>query len=173
MKKIGDDNYIVPSQIPPEPIRDDSGWPWGSLLFSAIYLVLIFHIHNQQMSEKPIHVKPNLYTYMMDDLKVIARDHGYNLLVHGSMNRDLDLIAVPWVDDPKTEIELIQALDFCLTGTKKFSSSGNTAEAYSFSILPGGRHSYVIQMARHGEWNNYEKDLQYYLDISITPFVKK
>lgn len=119
--------------------------------------------------EKPQHVKPNLYTYMMEALKEIAKEYGYNLLVHGSLNRDLDLIAVPWVDAPKPEIELIRALDLYLTGKTRTSASGNDADAYMFSVLEGGRNSYVIEMARHGEWNNYEKDMQYYLDISVTP----
>lgn len=122
--------------------------------------------------KKPQHVKPNLYTYMMEALNNIAKEHGYNLLVHGSLNRDLDLIAVPWVNDPKPEIELIKALDFYLTGKIRTTASGNDADAYMISVLPGGRNNYVINMARHGEWNNYEKDMQYYLDISVTPLVK-
>ena len=126
------------------------------------------------MNTKPTHVKPNLYTYFMEGLKIIAREHGYNLLVHGSMNRDLDLIAIPWVDDPKPELELIQSLNEHLTGHRKGKLPEDTDDSrllmgYNHSILPGGRSNYVIQMARHGEWNNYEKDLQYYLDISVTP----
>lgn len=39
---------------------------------------------------------------------------------------------------------------------------------YLFSILPGGRHSYVVNINRGGAYNGYE-DAQYYLDISITP----
>lgn len=126
-----------------------------------------------QSTEKPQHVKPNLYTYMLEGLKGIAKELGYNLLVHGSMNRDLDLIAVPWVDDPKPEIELIEALDLHLTGITRVSSSGSVKEAYMFSVLPGGRNCYVIEMARQGPWNNYEKDCQYYLDISVTPHISK
>jgi hypothetical protein len=52
--------------------------------------------------EKPIHVKPNFYSYCYESLKDIAKNHGYNLLIHGSMNRDLDLIAVAWVNDPSS-----------------------------------------------------------------------
>lgn len=121
---------------------------------------------------KKQHVKPNLYTYMMEALKEIARKHGYNLLVHGSLNRDLDLIAVPWTNNPKPEIDLIKALDFYLTGKTRTSATGNDSKAYMFEKLPGGRSNYVIEMARHGEWNNYEKDMQYYLDISVTPLIK-
>lgn len=128
----------------------------------------------QSNEKKPIHVKPNLYTYFMEEMKAIAKEHGYNLLVHGSMNRDLDLIAVPWVDNPKPELTLIHQLDMFLSGTWT-KSSDDTEESnkkvYGYSVLPGGRHSYVIQLARQGEWNNYERDLEYYLDISFTPLV--
>jgi hypothetical protein len=123
------------------------------------------------MNNKPTHVKPNIYTYMMEGLKDIAKVYGYNLLVHGSMNRDLDLIAIPWIDEPRPEIDLIQALDFYLTGKIRDVVSGNAKDAYMFSVLPGGRNNYVIEMARSGEWNNYQEDKQYYLDISVTPLM--
>jgi hypothetical protein len=28
----------------------------------------------------------------------VAREHGYALAVHGSLQRDMDLVAVPWTD---------------------------------------------------------------------------
>jgi predicted esterase len=48
---------------------------------------------------KPIHVKPSLYAYHFYNLKEIALKYGYNLVLHGSLNRDLDLIAIPWQTD--------------------------------------------------------------------------
>ncbi len=39
---------------------------------------------------------------MYPELAEIARSHGYALAVHGSLARDLDLIAIPWVDNPGT-----------------------------------------------------------------------
>lgn len=122
-------------------------------------------------TNKPIHVKPNIYTYFMEGMKVIAKEHGYNLLVHGSMNRDLDLIAIPWIDNPKKEVELVRALDVFLTGTDSVSpdrDEDKDKQCYCHSMLGGGRSSYIISLARSGEWSNYE-DKQYYLDISFTP----
>jgi hypothetical protein len=40
----------------------------------------------------------NLYQEAFDLAKDVARENGYALAVHGSETRDLDLIAVPWVD---------------------------------------------------------------------------
>lgn len=40
----------------------------------------------------------------------IARENGYSIGLHGSMRRDCDLIAVPWVEDAKSPDDLIDAL---------------------------------------------------------------
>lgn len=40
----------------------------------------------------------------------VARDHGYALAIHGTLARDVDLIAVPWVDgcsEPETLVNAI------------------------------------------------------------------
>ncbi len=122
------------------------------------------------MNDKPIQVKPGMYALFFENLKVIANVHGYNLVLHGSMNRDMDLIAIPWVDDPKPELEMIQAFEKYLTGMYS-----EQKEHYCFSVLPGGRNSYVININRgnkRGEWFRYfGGDEQYYLDISITPLI--
>lgn len=109
-----------------------------------------------------------------EDLKIIAKQHGYNLVLHGSLHRDLDLIAIPWVNDPKPEIEMIWAFDEYLTGRHSVSSTGDNASCYMHSILPGCRSSYVICLNRgdkKGEWSGY--DSEYYLDISVTPLIKQ
>jgi hypothetical protein len=133
--------------------------------------------------KKPTHAKPSLYAYYFYDLKEIAKEYGYNLVLHGSLNRDLDLIAIPWVDDPKPELDLINAFSKHLNGW--------TSDAPSLFLpgkLPGGRHTYIIQLNRGGYMNTgtglhepltegreipeYVPDPQYYVDISITPLPK-
>lgn len=120
--------------------------------------------------EKPTHVKPSLYAHYFLQLKEIAFAYGYNLVVHGSMNRDLDLVAIPWVDNPKPEFEMIEALKDYLGG-RLLANAGHR--------LPGGRRSYVINLNRGGYKRNdadeiadppeFVPDPQYYLDISVTP----
>ena len=122
------------------------------------------------MNDKPVHIKPQLYAYYFIILKKIAKDFGYNLVVHGSMNRDLDLIAIPWINDPKPEREMIDLFAFRLGGTIDESLIGT---------LPGGRTSYVINLNRGGYKKNaqgliidpieFVEDPQYYIDISVTP----
>lgn len=118
------------------------------------------------MSEKPTHVKPGLYAIFYEHLKQIAKEYGYNLVLHGSMHRDLDLIAIPWGDNLKSSDEMIQEFEQYLTGKK-------TINPY-YTVLPGGRKSYVIELNRgnkHGEWVRFE-DKEYYLDISVTSIGK-
>lgn len=116
-------------------------------------------------NRKPIAVKPRLYAMYFQNLMEIARDMGYNLLISGSMNRDLDLVAVPWIDNPKSEMELIQAFDMYLRG-----ESMDTKEYYMHNVLSGGRSAYVINLNRNRDSEGV--DLQYYIDISITPNLK-
>lgn len=48
--------------------------------------------------------------------RAVARTHGYALAVHGSQLRDLDLIAVPWVDDASTPQVLAEAICLMVAG---------------------------------------------------------
>ena len=117
------------------------------------------------MEEKPTHAKPSLYAHYFESLKEIAKEYGYNLVLHGSMSRDLDLVAIPWVDNPRDEFKMIQHFKRHLTGFENDQLS-----EYLYSVLAGGRNSYVINLNRGGAWNNYD-DKQYYIDICVTPLV--
>ena len=127
---------------------------------------------------KPIHAKPSLYAYYFEALKGIAKDYGYNLVVHGSMARDLDLIAIPWVDDPKDDLEMVKALAKCMGGKIMGKAFEGQKNPYA-STLPGGRTNYVIDLYRGGYKKNdngeivepfeFTPDPEYYIDISVTP----
>jgi hypothetical protein len=123
---------------------------------------------NNPNSTKPVKAKPHLYAHCFAGLMIIAKEHGYNLVLHGSMNRDLDLIAIPWIDEPKGHVEMLDA--FCEYLGVPIPSTENGRDGYMFSVLGGGRSSYVINLNRGGKFNGYI-DEQYYLDISITPLL--
>lgn len=66
---------------------------------------------------------------------------------------------------------MIEDFSLYLTGRVVKDSKGNVP----YSILPGGRKSYIININRgnkNGEWVRYA-DEQYYLDISVTPLITK
>lgn len=51
-----------------------------------------------------------VYAAIYPELAKLCRMHGYALAVHGSMARDFDLIAIPWIDeasDPETVVKAI------------------------------------------------------------------
>lgn len=82
---------------------------------------------------KPSHA-PVYCAAMYPELAEIFRSHGYALAVHGSLQRDLDLIAIPWIDqvsDPQAVIDEVLA-------TFAVSSSGQTGRK------PHGRTVYTI-----------------------------
>ncbi|MNQ84893.1 hypothetical protein D3C85_1000340 [compost metagenome] len=63
------------------------------------------------LSGKP---KPNnapTYMCLYPGLATIARQHGYALAVHGSLARDMDLIAVPWIESPEHPEKVIAAIE--------------------------------------------------------------
>jgi hypothetical protein len=74
------------------------------------------------MSEITEHHKQLLKKYvplLIDPLKEAARTHGYALAVHGSLQKDIDLIAVPWTEEaipPQELAEVIRAKAEELTG---------------------------------------------------------
>lgn len=59
-------------------------------------------------------------TYLEHNYKLlaqVARNHGYALAVHGSMLRDVDLIAVAWVPRAKMPSTLLKAMLGIVRGT--------------------------------------------------------
>lgn len=115
--------------------------------------------------KKPVKPRPHFYACVLSELLKIAKDAGYNLVLHGSMNRDLDLIAFSWKDEPKPHLYVLQKFEIYLNGT--FYSK---IQDYNFTLLPGGRSTYIININRGGRYNNY-LDEQFYIDIGFYPFI--
>lgn len=63
------------------------------------------------LSTKPAANNAPTYMCLYPGLAEVARESGYALAVHGSLARDMDLIAVPWVERPATPDELVSALE--------------------------------------------------------------
>ena len=120
------------------------------------------------MERKPIYVKPMFFSVILEPLKTIAREFGYNLLLHGSINRDMDLILIPWIDNCNTSDETVEAFAKYLQGTIEINSV--KGELSREMINGAGRRSYIINLDRGGKFNAW-LDREYYLDISVTPKV--
>ena len=93
------------------------------------------------------------YAMMLNKMKEKAADLGYALAVHGSMINDMDLIAVPWVEDAKGHEELAKELSKLLEPT--------VWKAFHFKERekkPHGRITY--SMSIYSDW---------FVDLSIMP----
>lgn len=52
-----------------------------------------------------------MYCAMYPDLAKLVREHGYALAVHGSLQRDFDLVCIPWVETPSDYQTVIDAIE--------------------------------------------------------------
>lgn len=129
---------------------------------------------------KPIHAKPSYYAIMFEPLKEIAIKYGYNLVLHGSLNRDIDLIAIPWIenigdiDKMITEFCIYVGGEIQLCNEKRNENGDIVGEL--FTVKPHSRHVYIINIYRGGYLNSggfqemtYHKDPESYIDISVIP----
>lgn len=83
----------------------------------------------------------------------VGRRHGYAVAVHGTLLKDVDLIAVPWVSWAHPALELAEALAESLPGVLHITDSPG----------PHGRRSWTIAPRHH--WG----DDYWFIDLSIMP----
>ena len=63
------------------------------------------------MTDKPLaNLMPALYSFRLEDIQRVGQQHGYAIAVHGSMQRDLDMVAFPWRAIVSYADELVAAL---------------------------------------------------------------
>jgi hypothetical protein len=71
----------------------------------------------------------------IDRIRELAKEVGYAIGAHGSRERDLDVIAVPWIDDAVGNHDLMQHI-----------AKGLGAKILSTERKPLGRYAATIQM---------------------------
>jgi hypothetical protein len=97
-----------------------------------------------------------MYEEFLPGMRDIARQHGYALAVHGSMERDLDLVAVPWVEN----VSAPEALVFALAESFRGMIVGR-------SWRRPNRRLFQIDLPWRGNENRN------YIEVSVTPTVAK
>jgi hypothetical protein len=55
------------------------------------------------------------YACLWEDFRKAALDCGWALGLHGSLSSDMDIMAMPWIEDAKSVNEMISSLEDCLT----------------------------------------------------------
>lgn len=89
-------------------------------------------------------------------LRDTARSMGYALAVHGTLRRDLDLVAIPWVERASSPDELVEALAL---RTKDLTGWGHLTHD-RWHEKPHGRIATTLVA-----------DSEVNLDISVMPLV--
>lgn len=127
---------------------------------------------------KPIHAKPSLFAFYFEVIKEIGLKYGYNIVLHGSMNRDLDLIAIPWNEIIGDKVLMIEEIAETLGGNILIESEDDKKR---FKTKYHGRECWVVNInrtikAKYGgmvtEFVEHT-DPQYYIDISVIPAILK
>ena len=100
---------------------------------------------------------PNMYAILLPKLRGVAFRHGYALMIHGSMMRDFDLLACPWVENAKPADALAAAIMEACGGYMIEPREGSDP-----TKMPHGRLAWSIHLGGH-----------LYLDLSVMPTAKQ
>jgi hypothetical protein len=124
------------------------------------------------MRRLPTLAAREVYERLIAPLRAVARAHGYALAVHGSLARDIDLIAVPWrpaVTAPAAFVEVIRATAEDITGYTAFIKNDPRADPRDFT-----RRSPEPKFHGRLAWSIYVKGrhpggFETYIDLSVMP----
>jgi len=97
------------------------------------------------------HGRAAFYACIFGDLIEAAASCGWALGLHGSLQSDMDIMAMPWTEDAKPVDETIRALSDCFT-----ESSFKEHHTIPHYDKPNGRVVYTMSI-----WTDF------YLDINV------
>ncbi len=102
------------------------------------------------------------YAALYPMLVSIARRHGYALAIHGTLARDFDLIAVPWVEEASDALTLIKAIKKATRTVTHHEEFDHLQKDCAPNQKPHGRVAYSLHVTNFGMYGGY-------LDISVMP----
>lgn len=102
------------------------------------------------------------YVALYPLLLQVAKRHGYALAVHGSLHRDFDLIAVPWIEEASDPLTLIKAIKRATRTVTIHEELDKSVKDCRPTKKPHGRIAYSLNVTNSGMYGGY-------LDISIMP----
>lgn len=85
----------------------------------------------------------SLLDAILPPIREVAHNHGYAVAVHGSLSRDIDLVAIPWTEVADTPDVLVQAIAGALSGIlgRCHRMQGETAKPHgriAYTLVHGG-----------------------------------
>lgn len=110
----------------------------------------------------PVPARAAAYVALYPMLQQVARDHGYALAVHGSLHRDFDLVAIPWVESASSGIDLIRAIKRKTRAVVHHEMQDHLFKDCAPQQKPHGRTAYALHFTNKGMYGGY-------LDISVMP----
>lgn len=111
---------------------------------------------------KPIPRAPT-FAWMVPHLTEVARKFGYAIGLHGSMSRDLDLVAIPWVREAAPAETLVEAIRDAVGGFIRNDPETDDNRYHLDTRNPGEKP--------HGRraWSIYFSGHRFYIDLSVMP----
>lgn len=109
---------------------------------------------------------------LLKHMREIARQDGWALGVHGSMTRDLDVIAVPWTDQATDEAAFVEAMRAAVARElqgQAFIGAGDDRRNPGHETKPHGRRCWTI----HGiseQLVESEQGAHPYVDLAVMNF---
>lgn len=98
------------------------------------------------------------YAALLPVITRTARDLGYAIGLHGSGQRDLDLIAFPWIESACQPAQLMEAICRAVDGHIADWDIGKQP-----THKPHGRLGWSICLGERGHWKGQ------YIDLSVAP----
>jgi hypothetical protein len=119
------------------------------------------------VNDKPVDTRAAAFAWMIPHITQVARKFGYAIGLHGSMARDLDIIAVPWTDSAAPAEALIEAIRDAVGGNIRNDerTKGNEWDESTRNPCskPHGRRAWSIYFSGH----------RFYIDLSVMPRLTK
>jgi hypothetical protein len=102
----------------------------------------------------------DFYRSILPKVLQAARAEGYAIGVHGSLRRDLDLIAVPWIEQHSNKEQLVRAIHRAACGIE--------SESYQWEQKPYGRSATCFPICMP-EFDPHSSELSLgHIDLSVT-----
>ena len=114
------------------------------------------------MKLDPVPARAAAYVALYPRLLQIARNHGYALCAHGSFHRDMDLVAIPWIESASSPVELIRHIKKAVKAVTHHEDGDRHFKDCNPTKKPHGRMSYSLHFTNSGMYGGY-------LDISVMP----
>lgn len=142
--KLGHDDFTKEEKVEAQEIHDD--WMCRRAKKQAEEII----------SMKSVRSFPAFYAMLYPIMAKVARERGYALALHGSLDRDMDLIAVAWTEEAVEADILVDVI--C---ERIGSIIGSVANGKRFAKKPHGRLTWALHLLGDS-----------YIDLSVIPPMK-